>query len=477
MVTLGGAAPINVRITARRTEPPGTLRCAWASRADTTCTDTPRLEARSAVADGGGYKDVPCADDAPPNTCGSRCRHWRPAAVAAARPLSIVRSSIPIDHLGAYQVSLGAGIHPEWCRSVALRVRRYLARRCQPGGRRGPDRAPLARPAGNPSRTTINTAGDRVSNASKRSSPLTCCGSRRVPSSTSATSPCGSDSRSRPVRSRDAGFGTGGARHQTAAVPASGRRIQRQPRASTSADRSCRVRRWTVVRGCVRSRVGRSRTVCVPMSASRAPPPLSDGRNRRPTVRRNDWLVRSRSSTPSSRTVESGWSGGALGAVGRRPFGCGRIVLDEERRAITVQWLRRGQAPPDDASVGTDPFAIDRLGEGRAPIAEPRDVGREIVAGDRPCREAAAGLERPERRRADPRARRRRAVEHADELEIAVAEPDQPVERPEPVVAAAAAGRQPELRLELRRGGVRVRDRDDQVVDPEEHRRSMRHGP
>ena len=258
----------------------------------------------------------------------------------------------------------------------------------------------------------------------------------------------------RTVRWRRVGAG------QREPIPASGRRIQRQPRASTSADRPCRVRRWTVVRGRVRSRVGRSRTRLRPdVRVARAA--AAERRSEPEADRAQERLARPIEIFDAElEDVESGGSRGALGAVGRRPFGRGRIVLDEERRAITVQWLRRGQAPPDDASVGTNPFAIDRLGEGRAPIAEPRDVGGEIVAGDRPGREAAAGLQRPERRRADPRARRRRAVEHADELEIAVAQPDQPVERPEPVVAAAAAGRQPELRLELgrrRRPGPRPR--------------------
>ena len=264
---------------------------------------------------------------------------------------------------------------------------------------------------------------------------------------------------------------------QRESIPASGRRIQRQPRASTSADRPCRVRRWTVVRGRVRSRVGRSRTICVPMSASRAPPPLSDGRNRRPTVRRNDWLVRSRSSTPSSRTARrfgpearssrsAGDHSAAAGSCSMRNGGRSRSSGSAaDRRHRTTRPSGRTRSP----SIGS---ARD---EPRS--RSPATSAGEIVGGDRPRREAAAGLERPERRRADPRARRRRAVEHADELEIAVAQPDQPVERPEPVVAAAAAGRQPELRLELRRRGVRVRDRDDQVVDPEEHRPRMRHGP
>jgi hypothetical protein len=180
---------------------------------------------------------------------------------------------------------------------------------------------------------------------------------------------------------------------------------------------------------------------------------------------------------PELEDGQAGWSRGALVALGPRPFGRGRIVLDEERRTITVQWLRRGQAPADHTPVGTNPFAIDRLGHGRAAFAEARDIGREIVAGDGPCREAAASVQRPERRRADPRARRRHAVEHADKLQVGVTQPDEPVERPEPVVAATATGRQPELPLELGHGGVRIRDRDDEVVDPDEHRPSMRHGP
>ena len=37
-------------------------------------------------------------------------------------------------------------------------------------------------------------------------------------------------------------------------------------------------------------------------------------------------------------------------------------------------------------------------------------------------------------------------------------------------MAAAAAGREPERRVELGRCGVRVGDRDDQVVDADKHR-------
>jgi hypothetical protein len=71
------------------------------------CMDIPRLQARSIVEEGGGYHDVPCPDGSPPHTCGTPLPTLQPAAVAAARPLSVARFEIPIDHLGAYEVPLG----------------------------------------------------------------------------------------------------------------------------------------------------------------------------------------------------------------------------------------------------------------------------------------------------------------------------------------------------------------------------------
>jgi hypothetical protein len=118
LVTLGGAAPINVRITLTD----GTIRDApmcGGLASGPACTDAPRLEARSGLSEGAGYKDVPCADDAPPNTCGRPLPTFEPAAVAAARPLSIPTSGIPIDHVGAYEVSLGNASIPNGVVSVA----------------------------------------------------------------------------------------------------------------------------------------------------------------------------------------------------------------------------------------------------------------------------------------------------------------------------------------------------------------------
>ncbi len=71
------------------------------------CMDVPRLEARSIVEEGGGYHDVPCPDGSPPHTCGTPLPTLQAAAIAAARPLSVARSEIPIDHPGAYEIPLG----------------------------------------------------------------------------------------------------------------------------------------------------------------------------------------------------------------------------------------------------------------------------------------------------------------------------------------------------------------------------------
>jgi hypothetical protein len=75
------------------------------------CTDEPGLEARSSI-EGGGYHDVPCPDGSPPHTCGTPLPSMQPAAVAGARPLSVARFEIPIDHRGPYVVPLGEVLLP-----------------------------------------------------------------------------------------------------------------------------------------------------------------------------------------------------------------------------------------------------------------------------------------------------------------------------------------------------------------------------
>jgi hypothetical protein len=83
------------------------------------CMDEPRLEARSSIDRGGGYHDVPCPDGSAPNTCGTPLPTLEPAAVAGARPLSVARFKVPIDHVGAYEVPLGEVVLPNGIATIA----------------------------------------------------------------------------------------------------------------------------------------------------------------------------------------------------------------------------------------------------------------------------------------------------------------------------------------------------------------------
>jgi hypothetical protein len=83
------------------------------------CMDSPRLEARSSIQEGGGYHDVPCPDGSPPDTCGTPLPTLQPAAVAGARSLSVARFEIPIDHIGTYEVPLGEVSFPNGIATAA----------------------------------------------------------------------------------------------------------------------------------------------------------------------------------------------------------------------------------------------------------------------------------------------------------------------------------------------------------------------
>jgi hypothetical protein len=105
LITRSGSG-FNVRLTLTDGTTLEALMCPGVSRGP-ACTDTQQLEARSSIADGGGYHDVPCPDGSPPHSCGTPLPTLQAAAVAAARPLSADRLAIPIDHVGSYEVSLG----------------------------------------------------------------------------------------------------------------------------------------------------------------------------------------------------------------------------------------------------------------------------------------------------------------------------------------------------------------------------------
>ena len=154
------------------------------------------------------------------------------------------------------------------------------------------------------------------------------------------------------------------------------------------------------------------------------------------------------------------------------PLGGSRVVLDEERRRSGPSSRGCRQPPADDRPVRS------RRSPSMAPKSAPRpqsgDVAVDVVGRDGPGREPAAGIQGSHGRCADPRALREVPVEDADQLEVRVAQPDQPVE----CARARRAGRRrparrPTSRSRSADGRVRVRAGDDEMVDAEQHRPRM----
>lgn len=76
--------------------------------ADPACTDDPRL--RTPAAGGEGYGDVPCGADG--QSCPTPVPSVDPDLVALAEPIEVARVDVPIDHTGAYEVTVGTGSLP-----------------------------------------------------------------------------------------------------------------------------------------------------------------------------------------------------------------------------------------------------------------------------------------------------------------------------------------------------------------------------
>jgi hypothetical protein len=117
LITRSGGG-FNVRLAFADGAPTETAMCVGIPSGP-ACMDDPQLVARSSIAEGGGYKDVPCPDGAAPNTCGTPLPTLEPAAEAAARQLSVKQFPIPIDHVGPYEVSLGEASLPNGIATVA----------------------------------------------------------------------------------------------------------------------------------------------------------------------------------------------------------------------------------------------------------------------------------------------------------------------------------------------------------------------
>lgn len=103
--TLGGARPIKVRLTFTDGSTIDASMCGGAPSGP-ACMDEPRLQAATAFIPGSGYRDLPCTGTTE-DTCATPLPALDPAAVADARPLSIARLDIPIDHKGSYEIPLG----------------------------------------------------------------------------------------------------------------------------------------------------------------------------------------------------------------------------------------------------------------------------------------------------------------------------------------------------------------------------------
>lgn len=162
-------------------------------------------------------------------------------------------------------------------------------------------------------------------------------------------------------------------------------------------------------------------------------------------------------------------------ALTQRPFGGGLVMLDEEWRTARAKLARDGEPPANDGPVRAHTLAGHRFGETCAAGVQAQDVTLDIVGRDGPRRQSTAGIQSADYRRSDPRALGQRPIEHADQFEIRVAQPDQPIEGPERRMPATARSPQPQVALETRGRRIGVRAGDDEMVDPEEHAPRM-HG-
>ena len=167
------------------------VRCAAASRAAPACTDDPaaRSSARRSRS-GGGYMDVPCPDGATARqAAGPRCRRSRPRP---SLPLGRCRSPVPDPDRPRRRVRGLArrGVASQRCRvDRVVRIRRRLAARREPEGRRRPDQPPLARARRQAVPELLRPRlASRRRTCRSRARLSRSCGSRRARSSTSATS-------------------------------------------------------------------------------------------------------------------------------------------------------------------------------------------------------------------------------------------------------------------------------------------------
>lgn len=85
------------------------LYCGIGGQYSIRCTNTPEIRTSSPTM--GGYRDVPCAGEAP-DGCATPLPTAEPAAQNAARPLTIASRDILIDRVGRFEIPLGQAILP-----------------------------------------------------------------------------------------------------------------------------------------------------------------------------------------------------------------------------------------------------------------------------------------------------------------------------------------------------------------------------
>jgi hypothetical protein len=105
-----GGPPVDVRVTLTDGSTHDTsMNCGVG--APMACADDPHLFADSVTGSSGGYHDTPCAGETP-DSCATPVPTVDPAAASSAKPLTIARRDIPLDHVGEYQVRLGEATLP-----------------------------------------------------------------------------------------------------------------------------------------------------------------------------------------------------------------------------------------------------------------------------------------------------------------------------------------------------------------------------
>src|ERR1019366_2299040 len=163
----------------------------------------------------------------------------------------------------------------------------------------------------------------------------------------------------------------------------------------------------------------------------------------------------------------------ALVAFGRAPFSGGHVVLNQEWRFKRAERGRLGQHPAHDPAVGPDSLARDWIAQIRASRAELIHLLADALGRGGPHRETAAGLGSADDRPAHPAGLGQLSRLDPDQLDEAVAQPDQPVEGPERGVPAGPGRLQPELGFDCGGSGLRVLARNQDVVNRVGHGSSL----